>query len=157
MAANGSELTIGEAAERAGVPASTLRYWERAGLLSTPRRVGGKRRYGAEGLREIEMVALAKQAGFSLAETRVILAGFSTSTPPADVWRELAARKLPEVERTLREAGTMRAILEAGLRCECLSLEDCLGRAGPGLANGARPRRVGQGRPERAQSRVQRP
>lgn len=128
MSANGDELTIGEAANRAGVPASTLRYWERAGLLSIPRRVGGKRRYGPDALREIEMVALAKQAGFTLAETRVILTGFSRRTPPSDVWRHLAERKLPEVEQTLTEARAMKGILEAGLRCECLRLEDCLGR-----------------------------
>jgi MerR family transcriptional regulator, redox-sensitive transcriptional activator SoxR len=120
------ELTIGEAAERAGAPASTLRYWERVGLLTIPRRVGGKRRYDSENLRQIEMVALAKQAGFTLAEIRTILAGFSEGAPPPDVWRQLAARKLPEVMQTLAEAKTMKGILEAGLRCECLSLGDCL-------------------------------
>lgn len=127
MAAINIELTIGEASERSGVPASTLRYWERAELLSTPRRVGGKRRYDLDAMREIEMVAVAKQAGFTLAEIRVILAGFSENAPPSDLWRRLAARKLPEVERTLTEAKAMKAMLEAGLRCECLSLEDCLG------------------------------
>jgi len=130
MSASGSELTIGEAANHAGVPPSTLRYWERAELFSPPRRVAGKRRYDREAMRQIEMVALAKQAGFTLAEIRLILAGFSERTPPSDVWRRLAARKLPEVERTLTQAKAMKGILEAGLRCECLSLEDCLGRIG---------------------------
>lgn len=79
------------------------------------------------------MVVLAKQAGFALAEIRVILAGFSEEAPPSDVWQRLATRKLPEVERTLNEAEAMKRILEAGLRCECLSLADCLGRvAGAG-------------------------
>jgi MerR family transcriptional regulator, redox-sensitive transcriptional activator SoxR len=123
-----SEITIGEAAERCGVPASTLRYWERVELLSAPRRVGGKRRYDLETMREIEMVTLAKQAGFSLGEIRVILSGFSEEAPPSDVWRRLAARKLAEVERTLAEAAAMKELLEAGLRCECLNLEDCLGQ-----------------------------
>jgi MerR family transcriptional regulator, redox-sensitive transcriptional activator SoxR len=126
MSENDTELSIGAAARRIGVPASTLRYWERAGLLSTAKRVGGKRRYDPGALREIEMVALAKQAGFALADIRAILAGFSEKAPPSVVWRRLAARKLAEVERTLTEAGSMKAILEAGLRCECLSLEDCL-------------------------------
>ncbi|HET8566416.1 MAG TPA: MerR family transcriptional regulator [Solirubrobacterales bacterium] len=120
------ELTIGEAARLAGVPASTLRYWETAGLLKAPRRVGGKRRYDREGLQQIEMVAVAKRAGFTLAEIRVILSGVSRRTPPSVVWRRLASNKLPEVEQTLVEAQAMKRILEAGLRCECLSLEDCL-------------------------------
>ena len=137
MTANNSELTIGEAADRAGVPASTLRYWERAELLSAPRRVGGKRRYDLDAQRQIEMVALAKQAGFTLAEIRVILAGFSGKTPPSDVWRQLATRKLPEVERTLTEAKAMKEILEAGLRCECISLKDCLDQVEGTLGKGS--------------------
>ncbi|MGB7588742.1 MAG: MerR family transcriptional regulator, partial [Solirubrobacterales bacterium] len=86
MSVSRNQLTIGEAADRAGVPASTLRYWERAGLLSTPQRVGGKRRYDRDAMRRIEMVVLAKQVGFSLAETRTILTGFSEEAPPSDVW-----------------------------------------------------------------------
>ena len=123
------ELTIGEAARRAGVPASTLRYWEAAGLLKAPRRESGKRRYDPEGLRQIEMVALGKRAGFTLAEIRIILSGISGKAPPSEIWRRLASDKLPEVEQTLAEAEAMKRILEAGLRCECLSLEDCLASA----------------------------
>jgi MerR family transcriptional regulator, redox-sensitive transcriptional activator SoxR len=121
-----SELTIGEAARSAGVPASTLRYWETVGLLKAPHRAGGKRRYELEDLRQIEMVVLAQRAGFTLAEIRTILSGISDTTPPSEIWRKLASEKLPEVERTLAEAEAMKGILEAGLRCECLSLEDCL-------------------------------
>lgn len=121
-----AQLAIGDAAERAGVPASTLRYWEDAGVLDPPERVGGKRRYDHKGLQRIEVVVLAKQLGFSLAEAKVILRGLSDSRPPSAVWRDLAARKLPEVERTLREAKTLKQVLETGLRCECVSLEECL-------------------------------
>jgi MerR family redox-sensitive transcriptional activator SoxR len=128
------ELTIGEAARLAGVAASTLRYWETAGLLEAPRRVGGKRRYDREGLQRMEMVALAKRAGFTLAEIRVILSGVSDRTPPSEVWRRLASDKLPEVEQTLVEAQAMKRILEAGLRCECLSLEVCLAGTGRQIA-----------------------
>ncbi|MGN6276677.1 MAG: MerR family transcriptional regulator [Solirubrobacterales bacterium] len=119
-------LSIGDAAQRAGVPASTLRYWERAGLLRAPQRVSGKRRYDAEDLRQLELVVLAKQLGFSLAEIHVLLAGISASEPPPKLWQELAARKLPQVEQMLDEAKAMKRILEIGMRCECLTLEDCL-------------------------------
>jgi DNA-binding transcriptional MerR regulator len=81
-------------------------------------------------LQQIEMVALAKRAGFTLAEIRIILSGVSGKTPPSEVWRGLASDKLPEVEQTLAEAQAMKGILEAGLRCECLSLKDCLAGAG---------------------------
>jgi MerR family transcriptional regulator, redox-sensitive transcriptional activator SoxR len=126
MSTSETELTIGEAADRAGVPASTLRYWESAGLLTAPRRVGGKRRYDPKVLRQVEMIALAKRAGFTLAEIRIILSGFSDRTPPPEIWRKLASSKLPEIEQTLAEANAMKKILEEGLHCDCLSLDECL-------------------------------
>jgi DNA-binding transcriptional MerR regulator len=124
-------LAIGDAARQAGVPASTLRYWERSGLLPAPQRIGGKRRYDADDLRRLQVVVLAKQLGFSLAEIRVILGGISAQSPPPQLWRELAARKLPEVESMLSEARAMMQILETGMHCECLTLEDCLAAMAP--------------------------
>jgi MerR family redox-sensitive transcriptional activator SoxR len=128
MPSRNDELTIGEAARQARVPASTLRYWESAGLLAAPGRVGGKRRYDRQALRQISLIVLIKRAGFTLAETRIVLAGLSEETPPPEIWRKLAERKLPEIKQTLAEAKAMKKILEEGLRCDCLTLDDCLRR-----------------------------
>lgn len=119
-------MSIGEVAAKAGVPASTLRYWERAGLLEPPSRVAGKRRYDQDVLRRLSLIALAKRAGLTIAETRTLLGGLSSTTPPPEIWRELATRKLPEINKTLAEANAMKEILEQGLQCDCLRLEDCL-------------------------------
>jgi MerR family transcriptional regulator, redox-sensitive transcriptional activator SoxR len=135
MEASEPELTIGEAADRAGVAASALRYWERTGLLEAPVRRGGRRRYDERALRRIEAVVRARRAGFTLAETRLVVAGLAGATPPRDVWRQLAAGRLPAIERAIAEALAMRAILERGLRCECVSIERCLAldmATGPG-------------------------
>lgn len=126
MATRTSDLTIGEVASRAGVPASTLRYWESAGLLEAPGRVGGKRRYDPQALRQISLIVLITRAGFTLAETRIVLSGLSQKRPPPEIWRELAERKLPEIKQTLAQARAMKRILEEGLRCDCLTLEECL-------------------------------
>jgi MerR family redox-sensitive transcriptional activator SoxR len=119
-------LTIGEAASRVGVPASTLRYWESIGLLTAPQRVAGKRRYDSQTMQR--MIVLIKRTGFTLEETQTILRGLSDKTPPPPLWRELAQRKLPKIEQTLTEARVMKEILEQGLQCDCLTLEDCLGQ-----------------------------
>ena len=124
------ELTIGEVASRAQVPASTLRYWEDSGLFAAPGRVGGKRRYDQQTLRQISLVVLIKRAGFTLAETRTVLAGLADRTPPPEIWRELAERKLPEIRQTLAESEAMEKILERGLRCDCLTVDDCFDRCG---------------------------
>jgi MerR family redox-sensitive transcriptional activator SoxR len=91
------DLTIGQAARRAGIRPSALRYYEGVGLLPAPRRVNGRRRYDADILRILAVIRLAKHAGFTVAETRTLLHGFSATTPPSERWRRLARRKLAEM------------------------------------------------------------
>jgi MerR family transcriptional regulator, redox-sensitive transcriptional activator SoxR len=121
--------SIGEVARRAGVRPSALRYYERVGVLPSPGRENGRRRYGGEALREaldrLAVVRVAQRAGFTIAEIRTLLDGFSEDTPPSERWRVLAQDKLPEVEALVERALGMRDLLERGLRCECLSLEGC--------------------------------
>ena len=122
-------MSIGQVARRAGVKPSALRYYEGVGLLPPPERANGRRRYDGEVLREVldrlEVVRLAQQAGFTISEIRTLLDGFSEDTPPSERWRLLAQDKLPEVEVLLERALGMKDLLERGLRCECLRLEEC--------------------------------
>lgn len=130
--------SIGEVARRAGVRPSALRYYERIGLLPRPGRENGRRRYDGEALREaldrLTVVRIAQQAGFTISEIRTLLDGFSEDTPPSERWRVLAQDKLPEVEALVERALNMKDLLERGLRCECLSLEECalVGEEAPG-------------------------
>ena len=73
----------------------------------------------------LAIVRVAQQAGFTVAEIRTLLHGFSADTPPSARWRGLASRKLPEVEALIERALGMKRLLERGLRCDCLRLEDC--------------------------------
>ena len=119
------ELSIGQVANAANVSASALRYYEKAGLLPAPPRRAGQRRYDANIFGRIELIRLALAAGFTIAETRVFLTGFSAATPPAARWRALAARKLEEVKALMARARRMQALLETSFRCRCPRLEDC--------------------------------
>ncbi len=122
-------MSIGEVARNTGVRPSALRYYEGVGLLPLPERVNGRRRYDGELLREVldrlAVVRVAKQAGFTISEIRTLLDGFSEDTPPSERWRILARDKLPEVEALVERALSMKDLLERGLRCECLRLEEC--------------------------------
>jgi MerR family transcriptional regulator, redox-sensitive transcriptional activator SoxR len=131
-------MGIGAVASRAGVRPSALRYYERMGLLPRPGRENGRRRYDGEALRKalerLAVVRVAQQAGFTISEIRTLLDGFSEDTPPSERWRVLAQDKLPEVEVLVERALGMKDILERGLRCECLNLEECalVGEEAPG-------------------------
>ncbi|MBA3617644.1 MAG: MerR family transcriptional regulator [Rubrobacteraceae bacterium] len=122
-------MSIGEVARSTGVRPSALRYYEGVGLLPPPKRANGRRRYDGELLREVldrlAVVRVAQQAGFTISEIRMLLDGFSEGTPPSERWRVLAQDKLPEVEALVERALSMKDLLERGLRCECLRLEDC--------------------------------
>jgi len=132
-------LSIGEVARRAGVRTSTLRYYESIGVLPEPERVGGQRRYDPEVLEVMAVVRVAQQARFKMAEIRTLLHGFSADTPPSARWRTLANEKLPEVEALIERAVGMRDLLQRGLDCECLRLEDCAIVGSGGTAEAGEP------------------
>ena len=66
------ELTITAIARKAGLRTSTLRYYERIGLLPSARRVAGRRRCDVCALKQLQLIAYAKRAGFTLAEIQVL-------------------------------------------------------------------------------------
>lgn len=66
--------TIGQVAQVAGVPTSTLRYYERIGLLQAAGRIAGNyRRYGMEALEQLRFIRAAQATGFSLEDVTALL------------------------------------------------------------------------------------
>ncbi len=118
-------LRIGEVAQRAGIATSAIRYYDREGLIPKADRFGNARVYGTDILDRLALIALAKSAGFTIAETRRLLRGVSRRTPPGPRWRAQAQKKLVEVEARLAEAERMRSVLRKMMGCECPTFEDC--------------------------------
>jgi MerR family transcriptional regulator, redox-sensitive transcriptional activator SoxR len=116
-------MRIGEVAERAGVRQSLLRWYEEVGLLPAPPRVGGQRRYDPAVLRRLEVIDVAQRAGLSLREIGALLE--HGDDPPAAAVRELAARRLADVEELIARAGQVRTWLQAAAGCGCAALDDC--------------------------------
>ena len=115
-------LDIGEVAGRAGVRTSALRYYEELGLLSSTARAAGRRQYDESVLRRLEVIAFAKDSGFSLAEIRDLLCGPGHATARR---HEITRRKLDEVNARIAKAQAMRQVLEASLDCDCTDLDAC--------------------------------
>jgi MerR family redox-sensitive transcriptional activator SoxR len=118
-------LTIGRLARRFGLKTSAIRYYEAVGVLPAPLRERGQRRYGPDAIRRLEVLEVAKRAGFSLAEARVLLQSTEAGSPAYEALRELAARKLPEVEALIARAQAMRAWLRAAEECSCATFDVC--------------------------------
>jgi MerR family redox-sensitive transcriptional activator SoxR len=118
-------LTIGQVAERAGLNTSAIRFYEREGVLPAPTRVSGQRRYGEDTLARLGVIDVAKRAGFSLDEVRVLLRSADAGAPAHEQLQALAARKLPDVDALITRALAMRDWLSTATHCGCEEFDAC--------------------------------
>lgn len=120
------ELTIGEVARRTGMRSSAIRYYEDIGVLPRPAREHGHRRYSPRVFQQLAVIQIAQQSGFTMAEIQTLVTGFDENTPLGVRWRTLAEQKIGEVEALIVKAQGMKRLLEMGMRCQCLSLDECI-------------------------------
>jgi MerR family redox-sensitive transcriptional activator SoxR len=121
-------MKIGELAKQAGLNASTIRYYEKAGLLSAPHRVGGQRRYSDDALDRVLLIRFASEMGFSLTETKVFMHGLKSDAPVGPRWKKLAHRKIEDVVESIQRGRRLKSLLEHLLECRCVSLKVCVQR-----------------------------
>lgn len=119
------ELSIGDVARRTGLEPSAIRYYESEGVIPAARRVSGQRRYDESIFEWLSLIALAREAGFTMAEIKRLVSDFTPGTRPAARWAALAERKLLEIDALVARAERMRAVLRVALDCGCFRLEDC--------------------------------
>lgn len=124
-AGGAAALTIGAVAREVGCATSMIRYYEDIGLLPASARVNGRRRYDASAIQRLRVIARSQQAGFTLGEIRALFFGFAAGTPPNARWEALAQRKLAELEAQVARIHAMQGLLRDGLRCGCLTIEQC--------------------------------
>jgi DNA-binding transcriptional MerR regulator len=115
-------LSIGELARRTGVTASALRYYEDFGLLPAPERVSGQRRYPESAARTVAVILLYSDAGFTLAEQKVLMASHRNAR---EEWRRLARHKLAELDEQIARAQAAREAISHGLRCRHEDITQC--------------------------------
>lgn len=114
-------MDISEVAKQSGVPASTLRFYEEKGLISSVGRQGLRRVFRANVIDRLALIALGRVAGFSLEEIASILG--SEESPNID--RELLLNKANELERTIQKLTAMRDGLQHAAACSAPSHLEC--------------------------------
>jgi MerR family transcriptional regulator, copper efflux regulator len=104
-------MNIGTAAEKSGLPAKTIRYYEDIGLLTAGRAANGYRDYSREDIHRLSFVQRARSLGFTIEECRQLLSLYSDrSRASADV-KAIAAEKLQEIDRKIEELHSLRETL----------------------------------------------
>jgi MerR family transcriptional regulator, redox-sensitive transcriptional activator SoxR len=119
------ELTIGEVARRAGVATSSIRYYERIGLLPEPDREGGQRRYDPDVLGKLGFIGVAQSAGFKLREIKELIEGVDGADGLGEQMRSLSSQKLGEIEALLERTRAMKGWLEVAKECGCATPAEC--------------------------------
>lgn len=116
-----TELDIAEVAQRAGVPASTLRFYEEKGLIASTGRRGLRRQYDSGVLERLALIALGRTAGFSLDEIARMFA--PDGQPRID--RQMLSAKAEELDSRIRELGVLRDSLRHAASCPAPSHIEC--------------------------------
>ena len=105
------KFTIGKLAKAAGVPTSTVRYYERAGILTpSGRSAGNYRLYSAEELERLRFIRAAQATGFSLEDVTTLL-----RPAPCGRVQKLIEERLTHVESRMKELRHVKRVLGAAL------------------------------------------
>lgn len=140
-------MRIGEVASAAGVPTQTIRFYERGGLLSAPRRdSNGYRSYDVAVLSQLQFIRSAQGAGLTLSEIATILDLRSEGVKPCAHVRELLSIKIIEVSARQSELAAVEKELEGLINrgelldpAHCTDAEICHIISGARSANVAAP------------------
>lgn len=135
-----SRGAFGDAFDRGGRSTSgpaplDPRFYEEAGILPAPQRVGRRRQYGPEAVAVLRVVLAARETGFSIAEVQRLVEGLADGSPLSARWHAMAVDKPEEMDRLIARAEAMKSLLRRGLECGSLGPQDCL------LAAGDQPQR----------------
>ncbi|WP_447724014.1 helix-turn-helix domain-containing protein [Sphingomonas koreensis] len=114
-------LDIAEVAKRSGLPASTLRYYEERGLIESIGRRGLKRIFEPHVLERLALIALGRQAGFSLDE----IAAMFDPRGMAVIDRDMLTAKAEEIDTLIRRLSAMRDGLRHAAACPAPSHMEC--------------------------------
>ncbi len=125
-------MTIGQAAQRSGVPPKTIRYYESVGLVSPAAR--GENNYRGYGEREVDTLRFINRArglGFSLKEIEALLALYRDRRRPSREVKRLALQHIDDLDRKIAELQTLKnALRQLAAKCrgddrpECPILDD---------------------------------
>lgn len=119
-------ILISALAQRAGVAASALRFYETQGLLISVRSSGGQRQYNRSALRRVAFIRAAQAVGLSLDDISAALATLPAQrTPTQTDWARLSRQWQPLLEARITSLVQLRDQLAVCIGCGCLSLQRC--------------------------------
>lgn len=127
-------MNVGEAAQRSGLPAKTIRYYEEIGLLAPARSANGYRNYSRDDLHRLSFLRRARGLGFPIGDCRMLMALYDDRSRSSHDVRDIAVAHVEAIDEKIRELQGMRATLQRLVeachgdeRPDCPILEDMAG------------------------------
>ena len=127
-------MNIGDVAERSGLPAKTIRYYEDIGLIRPDRSANGYRSFREAHIHKLAFLGRARSLGFTIEECRALLALYDDKDRASSDVKQVAIEHLIQIDRKIVELQAMRATLgQLVKRChgndrpDCPILEDLAG------------------------------
>ena len=119
-------MNIGDAADRSGLPAKTIRYYEEIGLVCPGRGENGYRAYSEADIHKLRFLQRSRGLGFSIEECRQLLALYEDRDRASADVRQIASAKLREIDNKIRDLTVLRKTLETLVHaCHGNSRPDC--------------------------------
>jgi Cu(I)-responsive transcriptional regulator len=127
-------MNVGQAAEKSGLPAKTIRYYEDIGLLAPARAANGYRDYSDDDVHRLAFLRRARGLGFSIENCRQLMALYRDRDRASQDVRAIALLHVAEIEEKISELQSMRATLQklvsachGDSRPDCPILDDIAG------------------------------
>lgn len=114
-------MDISEVARRSGVPASTLRFYEKKGLIAATRAAGGRRHFAPDVLDQLALIALGQAGSLSLDEIQAMLSPGGA----VQVDRALLSAKADAIDATIKRLRAMSQGLRHAAACPAPSHAQC--------------------------------
>lgn len=119
-------MNIGEVAERAGMPAKTIRYYEEIGLIKPARDTNGYRAFRERDMHKLIFLGRARALGFTIEDCRNLLALWEDQDRASGDVKVIAKEHLAKVEDKINDLKAMRDTLRRLVRsCAGDNRPDC--------------------------------
>ena len=121
------QFTISQLAKQADIPTTTVRYYERIGLVEPEDRSHGNYRlYGSDSLKKLNFIRAAQAIGFTLDDVKSLLADEDGETPTCGNVQGLIEARLADIEQRLKDLRHVRKVLKSALeQCHQQKKSDC--------------------------------
>lgn len=119
-------VPIGEASRASGIKVPTIRYYEQIGLLPSPPRTEGNRRfYDTDDLRRLRFIRHARELGFEIEPIRQLLALAGEPDRPCESADEIAKAHLADIDHKIARLTALRLEVARMADCSNHSVSKC--------------------------------